>query len=105
MTTEMFIDPATLSPEVIQFLTWQAAQPNSVGPGTIGDAWAQGGTGPFYAPHVATAQETLQHHILAVAECIATGVEPPVAPWTLPIVPMHDDRAQADGATFGDTSS
>lgn len=88
---ERFVNPDTLAPEVLQFLRWQGEQPNPVGPGTIADAWEQGGTGPFYVAHVATARAV-------IARYNESGDE---KPWLKPVAAPHDDRAQAAGAVFG----
>lgn len=78
---EWFVNPDTLAPEVLQFLRWQGEQPNPVGPGTMADAWAQGGTGPFYKPHVTSAQSAIDRQNRIVRECHAMGQEAPSAPW------------------------
>ena len=84
------IDPDRLPAEVVQFLTWQAAQPNPVGPGTIGDAWEQGGTGAYYLAHVATAKATIGRYE-------STGE---AKPW-LSESHIAEDRAKPEGAVFG----
>ena len=87
---EWFVNPDTLAPEVLQFLNWQGAQPNPVGPGTMDDAWDQGGTGPFYVAHVATAKATIGRYS-------STGE---AKPW-LSESHITDDRAKPEGAVFG----
>ena len=78
---EWFVAPEALDADVLQYLAWQGEQPNPVGPGTIADAWAEGGTGPFYAPHALAARQALDHYAEGVAECQATGQTPQAAPW------------------------
>jgi hypothetical protein len=78
---EWYVDPAQVSPEAMTYLAWLSEQPNSVGPGTIGDAWEQGGTGPFYKPHVVSAQAAIDKQNRVVRECHAMGQEAPSAPW------------------------
>ena len=88
---EWFANPETLAPEVLQFLAWQGAQPNPVGEGSMADAWAQGGTGPYYVAHVATARATIGRYN-------ATGED---KPWLSYSGPVSDNRAKPEGATFG----
>lgn len=81
---EWYVSPESIEPEVAQYLAWQSAQPNPIGPGTIADAWEQGGTGPLYHAHVTQAREqvALWHSRADLQQAAGNPFDP--APWATP---------------------
>lgn len=102
---EWFVDPTTVTAGVQRFLDWQAKQPNPVGPGTIGDAWAQGGTGMYYHTHVAAAQEALAQHAAWNAQRMAGGHVAEAAPWELPEAAPAPTAEPVPGMVIGGTAT
>ena len=108
---EWFINDGDLPADVRAFLTWQSAQPNPHGPGTIGEAWEAAGTGPLYRAHVDRATAELQRHAADCEVARVSGLPLPVAPWAeaapaTPAAPRTTGaKASKGGAAFGGSAT
>lgn len=105
---EWYVDPKTLTAEEKRFLSWQALQFNTVGPGTINDAWTQAGTGPHYFSHVAAARAQIELWSSRNVVLKEAGRDVMRAPWNLTknkAIAAAQTAPNVSGAVFGGTTT